>query len=70
IDRSPNPHLAFGFGVHTCLGATLARLEGQIAVASLLDHVDEITLVEHDLAALSRLGGPRTLPVRIQPSRA
>ncbi|MDH5675779.1 MAG: cytochrome P450 [Myxococcales bacterium] len=66
IDRNPNPHLAFGFGVHTCLGATLARLEGQIAVASLLDHLDEITLVDHDLAALSRLGGPRTLPVNIR----
>jgi cytochrome P450 len=66
IDRKPNPHLAFGSGIHTCLGSALARLEGQIAVASLLDHLDGITLAEYDLEALSRLGGPRKLPVNIR----
>ena len=35
-ERSPNPHLAFGLGIHSCLGATLARMEGRIAVASML----------------------------------
>lgn len=36
ITREPNPHVAFGFGMHYCLGAALARLEAQIAIATLL----------------------------------
>jgi cytochrome P450 len=36
IGRSPNRHLAFGFGVHHCAGAVLARLEGRVAIARFL----------------------------------
>lgn len=36
IQREKSPHLAFGKGIHMCLGAPLARLEGEVAIASLL----------------------------------
>ena len=38
LNRSPNKHLAFGFGVHQCAGLSLARLEGYVAIAQLLRH--------------------------------
>ena len=64
IDRDPNPHLAFGYGVHSCLGSVLARMEGQIAVASLVRHLDHICLAEPDQVAA--FGAPATLPVEIR----
>jgi cytochrome P450 PksS len=44
ITRDPNPHLAFGQGIHYCLGAPLARLEGQIAFAKLLERMPHLRL--------------------------
>ena len=67
IDRDPNPHLAFGYGIHNCLGAHLARLEGQIAVASLTKHLDSISLADQDESQFSQLGGPSRLLVNIHP---
>jgi cytochrome P450 len=42
LDRRPNPHLAFGHGVHFCLGASLARLELRIAIPRLLERLPQL----------------------------
>jgi cytochrome P450 len=44
IGRSEMRHLAFGHGIHHCLGAALARMEGQLALASLLRRFPELRL--------------------------
>ena len=44
IERYPNPHVAFGSGIHHCLGATLARLEGQEAFKALAERFPEVNL--------------------------
>jgi cytochrome P450 PksS len=44
ITREPNKHLAFGQGAHYCLGAPLARMEGQIAIDTLLRRHADIRL--------------------------
>jgi cytochrome P450 len=46
LERQPNAHLAFGRGVHYCLGAPLARLEGEIALNTLLRRLPNLRLAE------------------------
>ena len=44
LDREHNPHLAFGHGIHYCLGAPLARLEAQIAFGKLLARYPDLRM--------------------------
>ena len=46
ITRKPVPHLSFGYGIHLCLGLTLARLEARLAFNALLDRYSRFELVE------------------------
>lgn len=69
LSRQPNKHLAFSSGVHFCLGAPLARLEAQIAIAQLISHFPDYRITEpidnipwtNSLVAR----GPTRLPVRL-----
>jgi cytochrome P450 len=45
IHRTPNRHLAFGRGAHFCVGASLARMEADVAISAVLDRFDELTLL-------------------------
>ncbi|GAA2280138.1 cytochrome P450 [Streptomyces ruber] len=68
IFRDARGHLAFGHGIHHCLGAPLARLEARIALRSLLERCPDLALDIHPAAITWRPGmmirGPRGLPVR------
>jgi len=68
LDRKPNPHLAFGLGIHSCLGATLARMEGRIAVASMLRHLDGISLCDPHMPELDSFGAPASVKVDLRPA--
>jgi cytochrome P450 len=68
ITRDARGHVAFGHGIHYCLGAPLARLEARIAIGSLLERCTDIALDIHPAAIMWRPGmlirGPRSLPLR------
>ncbi|UOY89351.1 cytochrome P450 [Bacillus glycinifermentans] len=67
LDRKSNPHMSFGFGIHFCLGAPLARLEANIALSHLLRHA---SIERDDRVNLEAIQSPfvfgvRRLPVRL-----
>jgi cytochrome P450 len=65
LARTPNPHVAFGYGIHRCLGAHLARVELCVAVQELLDRTSGFELT----GPAPEIGwphiGPRSVPVRL-----
>jgi pimeloyl-[acyl-carrier protein] synthase len=65
IARDPNAHVAFGYGIHFCLGAPLARAEGQIAFRSLLERFPDFRLAaeEAEWGGTFILRGLKELPI-------
>ncbi len=65
IARSDNRHIGFGLGIHFCLGAPLARLEGQIAINTLVRRLPKLALATDrpEYRQSLTLRGLKTLPV-------
>jgi cytochrome P450 len=67
LRRQPNPHLAFAHGIHFCVGAPLARLEGQIGFATLLRRFQKLELADGVVRwrAILAHRGLESLPVAV-----
>ncbi|WP_395308194.1 cytochrome P450 [Mycobacterium sp. AMU20-3851] len=65
VSRDPNKHVAFGYGVHFCLGAALARMEMHSLFSELIPRLDSIELAgTPELSATTFVGGLKHLPIR------
>lgn len=68
IRRNPNPHLAFGHGIHLCLGANLARMEARIFFEEFFRHFAGIEATGEARRIRSNLvNGHKYMPVRLRP---
>ncbi len=66
IARDPNPHLAFGAGIHTCAGLNVARLEGRVAIARIFERFPELRLSGEPVRSRrARFRGFDSLPLAI-----
>lgn len=67
VGRDPNKHLSFGYGVHFCLGAALARMEINSFFSELIPRIKSIELAgEPQLMATTFVGGLKHLPIRVE----
>ena len=68
IRRDPNPHIAFGHGIHSCLGAALARMEARIALGDFLarvKHFESVSNEPWEPRKALHVHGPARLPIRL-----
>ena len=67
IDRQRNRHVAFGLGIHRCVGSNLARMELTVAVDEWLKRIPEYELADPEAVrwATGQVRGPRELPIRV-----
>ena len=69
LGRDTSGHVAFGHGIHYCLGAPLARMEAEVALGALFARFPQISLVvpprEHRWRPVSLMNGLESLPVRL-----
>ena len=70
VRRDPNPHLAFGFGPHFCMGASLARIELKTMFTELLRRLPDLRLAGDPLPRRSSnfISGPEAMPVAFTPA--
>jgi cytochrome P450 family 142 subfamily A polypeptide 1 len=71
VTRDPNPHLAFGFGPHFCLGASLARLELKVMFSELLRRLPDLELASGEplpYRSSNFIVGPEAMPVQFTPT--
>ena len=70
IERDTGQHLAFGFGVHFCLGARLARLEARVALEEIHRRLPDYEVDEAGVSVVhaTNVAGLATLPVRFTPT--
>lgn len=69
VDRSPNRHLAFGYGAHLCLGQHLAKMEMRILWEEMLPRLESLELAgQPAMSHAVFVNGPKTLPIRYRMS--
>ena len=71
VERDPNPHVAFGYGSHLCLGHSLARLELRTMFETLFARLPDLALVDESEPAYrpaNFVSGYQTMPVRFTPT--
>ena len=68
LDRKPNRHLAFGVGIHTCLGAPMARMEARVALEEVLARTSSFTLAGPVIRPAFHRMGVVSLPAAMTPA--